>query len=65
MGRPWEHRTVPPDLDALRPTWRPPNGYGGTVKADAYAEDPFGPIDEPTAGEPKRRHGHPRKNKYR
>jgi hypothetical protein len=49
----------------LRPTWRPPNGYGGTNNADAHAENPFGPIDEPTAEEPKHRRGRPRKNKDR
>jgi RNA polymerase-binding protein DksA len=54
--------TPPADMEAAD---RQPNSYGSMDNADAHAEDPFGPIDEPTAEEPKRRRGRPRKNKDR
>jgi DnaK suppressor protein len=52
--------TPPADMEAAD---RQPNSYGVMEAADAHAEDPFGPIDEPTGEEPKRRRGRPRKNK--
>ena len=52
--------TPPTDMEAEN---REPNSYGVMEAPDAHAEDPFGPIDEPTGEEPKRRRGRPRKNK--
>ena len=52
--------TPPTDMEAES---REPNSYGVVETPDAHAEDPFGPIDEPTGEEPKRRRGRPRKNK--
>ena len=52
--------TPPADMEAAD---RQPNSYGVMEAADAHVEDPFGPIDEPTGEEPKRRRGRPRKNK--
>jgi len=52
--------TPPTDMEAEN---REPNSYGVVETPDAHAEDPFGPIDEPTGAEPKRRRGRPRKNK--
>ena len=51
-----------PDYAALLAA---PDRSDADRNADAHAEDPFGPIDEPTAEEPKRRRGRPRKNKDR
>ncbi|HLI80156.1 MAG TPA: TraR/DksA family transcriptional regulator [Candidatus Binataceae bacterium] len=53
--------TPPADMEAE--DRKQPNSYGVMEAADAHAEDPFGPIDEPTGEEPKRRRGRPRKNK--
>src|SRR5580704_3753409 len=52
--------TPPADMEAEA---REPNSYGIMETPDVHAEDPFGPIDEPTGEEPKRRRGRPRKNK--
>jgi DnaK suppressor protein len=52
--------TPPTDLEAAD---RQPNSYGVIETPDPHPEDPFGPIDEPTGEEPKRRRGRPRKNK--
>jgi DnaK suppressor protein len=52
--------TPPTDMEAEN---REPNSYGVIETPDAHAEDPFGPIEEPTGEEPKRRRGRPRKNK--
>jgi len=52
--------TPPADMEAES---REPNSYGVMEAAEAQPEDPFGPIDEPTGEEPKRRRGRPRKNK--
>jgi DnaK suppressor protein len=52
--------TPPADMEAAD---RQPNSYGVMDTPDAHPEDPFGPIDEPTGEEPKRRRGRPRKNK--
>lgn len=54
--------TPPTDMEAESQS-REPNSYGVIETPDAHAEDPFGPIDEPTGEEPKRRRGRPRKNK--
>ena len=52
--------TPPTDMEAEN---REPNSYGVMETPEAHAEDPFGPIDEPTGEEPKRRRGRPRKIK--
>jgi DnaK suppressor protein len=52
--------TPPTDLEAEN---RVPNSYGVLEAAETHAEDPFGPVEEPTGEEPKRRRGRPRKNK--
>jgi len=52
--------TPPTDMEAEN---REPNAYGVMEAAPAEPEDPFGPIDEPTGEEPKRRRGRPRKIK--
>ncbi len=52
--------TPPTDMEAEN---REPNSYGVMETPDVHAEDPFGPIDEPTGEEPKRRRGRPRKIK--
>jgi len=52
--------TPPADMEAED---RKPNSYGVLEAGETHAEDPFGPIDEPTGEEPKRRRGRPRKNK--
>ena len=55
--------TPPADMEAADRE-REPNSYGIIDTPTAHAEDPFGPIDEPTGEEPpKRRRGRPRKNK--
>jgi DnaK suppressor protein len=53
--------TPPTDMEAE--SSREPNAYGVVEAAPPEPEDPFGPIDEPTGEEPKRRRGRPRKNK--
>jgi DnaK suppressor protein len=52
--------TPPTDMEAEN---REPNSYGVIEAANTHAEDPFGPVEEPTGEEPKRRRGRPRKNK--
>jgi hypothetical protein len=52
--------TPPADMEAAN---QQPNSYAVIDSADRHAEDPFGPIDEPTGEEPNRRRGRPRKNK--
>jgi DnaK suppressor protein len=54
--------TPTPDIEAED---REPNSYGVMEAGDRHTEDPFGPIQEPTGEEPKRRRGRPRKNKER
>ena len=53
--------TPPTDMEAE--SSHEPNSYGVVEAALAEPEDPFGPIDEPTGEEPKRRRGRPRKIK--
>lgn len=53
--------TPPADMEAE--DRKQPNSYGVMEPADTHTDDPFGPIDEPTGEEPKRRRGRPRKNK--
>ena len=53
--------TPPTDMEAE--SSREPNAYGVVEAAQTEPEDPFGPIDEPTGDEPKRRRGRPRKIK--
>ena len=54
--------TPTPDIEAEN---REPNCYGVMEAGDRDTEDPFGPSEEPTGEEPKRRRGRPRKNKER
>jgi DnaK suppressor protein len=49
-----------PDIEAEN---HEPNSYGVMEAGDTHTEDPFGPSEEPTGEEPKRRRGRPRKNK--
>jgi DnaK suppressor protein len=53
--------TPPTDMEAE--SSREPNSYGVVEAAESAPDDPFGPIDEPTGEEPKRRRGRPRKIK--
>jgi DnaK suppressor protein len=54
--------TPTPDIEAEN---REPDCYGVMEARDTHTEDPFGPIEEATGEEPKRRRGRPRKNEER